>query len=290
MIIIKISGGLGNQLFQYAFGRALSLENKIEFIIDKSDYGTIFEPRDFLLDAFPIKCDNFYKTRRHRNPFVNKIYNFIKNINFFVKNVYNYREKFFHHDPSIKNLKFKKKNYYFDGYWQSFKYFKKYTKIIKKELSFKISENKFSKLDEIASDKGNLAIQIRGGDNRKEPSLSFHGLIGPNYFNRSIQNISKKLNIKKIFIFTDDIEYFHLIKNKINYNLELVSSVITKTPLEDFYYFQKFENKIISNSTFGWWSAFLSNSKNIIYPDKWFNKARHNTKDLFPDEWTMIET
>jgi hypothetical protein len=288
VIIVKFSGGLGNQLFQYAFGRVLSLENKVQFFIDKSQYGTKFEPRNFSMDAFPIKFDSFYKQKFYNNSFFNKIYIFFNN-NFFFKKINLYRERFFYYDSSIKTLQFKKKNYYFDGYWQSPKYFKKYEHIIKKELSIQTSKDIFLEYNKIISNESNLAIQIRGGDNRKEPSLSFHGLIGPNYFNRAIQNILKKKNIKKIFVITDDIEYFNSIKDKINYNLELVSSVITKTPLEDFFFFQKFENQIISNSTFGWWSAFLSNSKNVIYPDKWFNKAGHDTKDLFPAEWTMVE-
>lgn len=285
MIIVNFKGGLGNQLFQYSFGKSLAKKFKQKFYIDKSIYSGLKEKREFLIENFDIKFDGYYKNLKDKR--LKKILNFLKQFNFFSKlKIYN--EKFYHYDKNILSLNFKKNNYYFDGYWQSYKYFLKNLNSLKKELTLKNNFKYNKDLIKKLKSKCSVAIHIRGGDYRIEPFNSFNGLLNEDYYNLAYSTIKKKINLKKALIFTDDIEYTNIICKKFYFDYEIISFKKTKSALEDFELFSMSKNKIISNSTFAWWSALLSNSKVVIYPSSWFKIKYNNTKNLFPKFWQKI--
>jgi hypothetical protein len=287
MIIVNFKGGLGNQLFQYAFGRGLSKYYKTGLIIDKSIYDKN-NKREFLLEKLNIRFEGYYKNIK--NEILKKLIIKIKKINFVSKTKI-FEEKFYHFDKSIYKLNKKSYHYYFDGYWQSYKYFKNVADQLKKELSFSkfiSSKSRKVKLIKKLKKKNTIGIHVRGGDYRKEPFLSFNGLLDANYYNKSVNEMRKKFKIGNIFIFTDDIDYLNTMSSKFNFNFQLVSNCFSNSALEDFALFYLIKNKIISNSTFAWWCAFLSKNLNVIYPKKWFKIQYNNIKDLCPNSWKKI--
>jgi hypothetical protein len=283
MIIVRIEGGLGNQLFQYSFGKSLSKKLNTKFLIDNSKYLSNTEKRTFVLDKLSLKFDGYYKG--YSNKYLFKLSS--KFPKFFYRDLFFYKEKFFHYDSKVLFLD-NTKNYYFQGYWQSYKYFYDYILCIKDELKLNnLLIKKNNLINEIA-DNSNLSIHVRGGDYRYEPFLSFNGLLKKNYYNECYNQIKKIKKIKNIYIFTDDVEYLDQISKDFDFKFEIISNNYTNSALEDFALLSKSKNLVISNSTFAWWSAFLSMSDNVWYPAKWFAINYNNIKDLCPPSWKIV--
>ena len=137
MIVVKLMGGLGNQMFQYAFGKNLAIKNnthlKVDtaFLLDRTPReGFVF--RDFDLDIFTLKAytvaENEVEEFKRSKPFFSRLLSG-GNSNTSIIN-----EKVFHFDPSAIVMK---KNCYASGYWQSEKYFQEIEAIIRQEFTFK---------------------------------------------------------------------------------------------------------------------------------------------------------
>jgi hypothetical protein len=283
MVIIRIEGGLGNQLFQYAFGKSLAKKLNTKLLIDKSKYFSSTEKRDFVLDKLGLNFDGFYKG--YSNKYLFKASSKLPKL--FYKDIIFYKEKFFHFDPSVFFL-INGNSYYFNGYWQSYKYFSDYILQIKNDVKINNLLVENEKIIKKVSDNHNLSIHVRGGDYRYEPFLSFNGLLKSDYYNACYKQIKKNKKIKNVYIFTDDLEYLNKISEGFDFEFEVISKKYTFTALEDFALLSKSKNIIISNSTFAWWSALLSMSNNVWYPAKWFEVKYNNTKDLFPPAWNII--
>ena len=204
-LIIRMFGGLGNQLFQYSFGRSLALSQNKKLILDLSFY------KDSLIDyssnmtmyKSKYRLKNFYLTDdilltkncyNHSYRFfkyiINYLPNFIKKKFFFtkkyeIKNFY-FEEKLFEINTKLKTLN--KDNCYYLGYWQTTDYFKRFEKIIKSELKLiNISNNVKKFIKKI--DNNDVAIHIRGGDALIDPNT-----IAPkkNFYKKIIKLIKKK--------------------------------------------------------------------------------------------------
>lgn len=282
MIIVNLKGGLGNQLFQYAFGKSLANKYSTKLMLDNSSYYGKTEKREYWLSNFDIIFDGYYENFKDKR--VKKISNLIKKINFFSKlKIYN--EKNFHFDPNIQFLNFDNYDYYFDGYWQSYKYFNQFISEIKIELKLENFINIEKKLLEEICSKDSLSLHIRGGDYKIEPFFSFNGLLNFNYYNRAVRYFKKNFNINKIFIFTDDLDYSNVLAKNFDFDYNFVSFNKSQSVLEDFSLLSVSRNKVISNSTFAWWASILNSNSNVIYPKEWFRITYNDTKDLFPTNW-----
>jgi hypothetical protein len=189
MIIVNFSGGIGNQLFQYAFGRAISLKYKVPFLIDRTFYKKKKTGSKFMLNKFNIKSDGYFKSFLSEK--FKRVYAFTKVFNIFSSTKV-YFEKFFHFDENLGKLNFYNKNYHFYGYWQSFKYFKNILAELKNDLdSYSLVKKRKLLLNKIRNIK-NVSIHIRGGDYKLEPHYSLHGLLSAEYYNRAINYLKKK--------------------------------------------------------------------------------------------------
>lgn len=284
MIIIRIQGGLGNQLFQYAAARNLAEQEGAELKLDLLSFHS-GQVRNLELSAFnfePLQASlkeikqfsRFPQLYRHNPVLFSKLGRHI------------YREPFYHFDSNFLNLK---DPVYLDGFFQSEKYFKAIEDIIRKEFIVKAELVKH--LTEIINqwkDKETVSVHIRRGDYTQKKYLAYHGLLTAEYFNQSIKIISEKINHPHFCFFSDDINW---VKKNINITAShTFISDFTKTAIEDFYLMSQCKHNIIANSSFSWWAAWLNNNpkKNIIAPQKWFNEAPHNTKDLIPNGWICL--
>jgi hypothetical protein len=283
MIVIRTEGGLGNQLFQYAFGKSLSKKLNTKLLIDKSKYLSNTEKREFVLDKLELNYDGYYKG--YSNKYLFKLSSKFPKL--FYRELLFYKEKFFHYDPEVFSL-INSKSYYFQGYWQSYKYFHDYIQHIKDEVKINNLLVAKKELIDKVSDSNNLSIHVRGGDYRRKPFLLFNGLLKYDYYNECFNQIKKIKKIKNIYIFTDDIEYLNQISKGFDFKFEIISNRHTVSALQDFALLSKSKNLVISNSTFAWWSALLSMSENVWCPAKWFEINYNNTKDLFPPGWKVV--
>jgi hypothetical protein len=293
MIIISIKGGLGNQLFQYAFGRKMSLLNNTKLYLDLSWYHDKNKdfPRQYVLDKFNINAEiaNPVIINKIRGGFANyhSIYNRIlkKICPFIFQNYVSERSIIF--DPTI--FKYNGDKYY-DGFWMNYKYFMDINNIIIKELTvlvdIEISKNIL--ISEIKS-RNSISIHIRRGDYAKiHTTREFHGLLPKKYFESSIEKIVQLVNKPHFYFFSDDIAWV-----KANFNIAYPHSYVENSPdgkeYIDLIIMSMCKHNIIANSTYSWWAAWLNNNqeKIVIVPPVW-SKALPDSSEIVPKEWKII--
>jgi hypothetical protein len=285
LIITQINGGLGNQLFQYAAGRALAEYHKVPLKIENSFYKTVDFAR-FELERFNLEVDitsvNEIKKFNSNNFFVtacSKILPVHKKI-FFVEPYFHFYNNFFS-APS---------NSYLKGLWQSEKYFSAIKDIIRQEFIMK--DKLVLHLEEKAETmrtENSVSVHIRRGDYTNANVEKVMGLLPLEYYKKALSLLQKKTGSLKVYFFSDDIEFVK--KNMaLDYEYEFVSGEITSRNYEDFYLMQHCKHNIIANSTFSWWSAWLNNDddKIVVAPKNWFNTTSKNSKDLLPEAWYKL--
>lgn len=288
MIIVKVIGGLGNQMFQYAFYR--SLKSKYSDVkLDISAFETYDLHNGYELNkVFNVKEDiaseneinNLLELPSSRGPLYKlrkKI--FKKEKKYFMQKDFGYKLDFLKTD-----------NIYLDGYWQSEKYFSDSEDKILSEFTFKkklINKNK--DIAELINSCNSVSIHIRRGDYITNPeALKVHGgICDLEYYKNSIDIINKKVKNPRFFIFSDDMNW---VKN--NLYLENASYIDWNKNGDSYIDMQLMslcKYNVIANSTFSWWGAWLNLNENkiVIAPKKWFN-TNANTTDLIPESWIKI--
>lgn len=289
MIVATITSGLGNQLFQYAFARQLSLKYGTSLYFDTRFYQTGYSRetnRSFKLNKFNINYRNLGKTEEY----------LLKATKLFPKRkfppLFKYvNESHFHFDQQA--LQEKASCLVLTGYWQSEKYFIGIENIIRSELTFanKRSVEFDHYLNLIQKAKNPISVHIRRGDYVHHPVFSkTFGFIGEAYYDKAIDMMNTKYDQPYYFIFTDDQEWA---KNHFSAD---ISKVFVKnsgedSDLDDMHLMSLCNHHIIANSSYSWWGAWLGHNpdKTVIAPQNWFkNKPDSNTKDLIPDSWIKI--
>ncbi len=289
MFYIGISHGLGNQMFQYAFGVAASMESNVPLALDISKYDYQFgrdTKREFLLHHFNIQtpiAPNEATAKFHKKLPV--LIRRIKN-KLHPKNSYVF-------DPGELRVKDEK---YYEGYWQTEKYFKKYEKTIRTELTLKnpLGMEAQKAMEEIRECQRQgietICIHVRRGDliTNKHAGAAFESK-GTEYFRKGIEVIDAKSDKPKhIFIATDDIEWV-----KKNIKPHHSFSYLARPGIYDFeelMLMSTCDHFVIANSSFSWWAAWLGHNPNkiVIAPIAWLRDPSIPTTHVVPEEWIRI--
>ena len=262
MIITKLQGGLANQLFQWAYGRSLSLKYNTPLYIDNSFYlNTQFgnTKRDFSLSKFPNLDYTIIPNERNISLWSNEKEK-VRLVN--LNDDFNYKE--LNYDETS--------HYYLNGYWQSEKYFIEYEDIIKKQLKPNIDLN---------IESGSISLHIRRTD--YVTSNGFHPVQSMDFYKNALDIIG---DYNKLYIFSDDIKWC-----KENLRFDNMVFVEGNEDVVDLWSMSLCDNNIIANSSFSWWGAWLNNNKDkkVIGPKNWFGQqANLNTSDIIPESWVKI--
>lgn len=282
MIIVKLMGGIGNQMFQYTAGRCLAIQNKtnlkldITLLLDRNPRKD-FTYRNYELGAFNIQ-ENFV------SPLENKILR-VKQILRMINTV---KEPHYHFYESMLSVP---DNSYLVGYWQSEKYFKDVEDIIRNEFTVKLKAEGINKkiAEEINSCEA-ISIHIRRGDYVSNPETNkYHGLCSLEYYQKAIKKITSYIENPHFYIFSDDPEWTQ--KNlDFEYPFKFITHNGSLKGYEDLRLMSLCRYNIIANSSFSWWGAWLNRNpeKIVIAPRKWFNDPSINTDDLIPKSWIRI--
>lgn len=300
-IIVRLSGGIGNQMFQYATSRAISFRNNGDLLLDLASFkktGSTDTPREFSLNNFNIwgRAAGISGILDIGLPNMEdvSILGKIKRKIFRTAEYFSplHKKKFivepaFTFCPDILKIE---NNCYLSGVWQSEKYFKDVEGVLKKEFTLKNKPSVETKnwIEKVAGC-NSVSIHIRRGDYINNPKTNqFHGVCSLEYYNDAIKLISQKINDPVFFIFSDDIDWAKA-NLKIDYPIFYVSD--KKTPdYEELAIMSKCRHNIIANSSFSWWGAWLNENpdKIAIAPKKWFAGGNTDTKDLIPPSWTKL--
>lgn len=285
MIITKLIGGLGNQMFQYATGRSLAHRNNDSLKIDLSGYKNQIgvTPREYELSIFNIN-EVFSNTSEISRL---KRWNIISNL-FFKNSRKLYLEEGFRFNKKFCNLK---GDIVLSGFWNSEKYFKDIETLLRKDFEFKKPINSSSiKILEQILHSNSVAVHIRRGDYVKDKKTNeFHGICDLNYYNKAMIIMEKKVKNIIYFVFSDDMDWARQnLKNE--RQMVFVDGNKGMDSWMDMALMSRCKHNIIANSTFSWWGAWLNNNgkKLVLAPNKWFNNTTLDTRDLIPKEWTKI--
>jgi hypothetical protein len=293
MIITEINGGLGNQMFQYACGRALAHKNKECLYIDTQSLANAkttaeFTARPYGLGIFNIQTEEAPRSIRSR--FFPKAIP-LKVLYKWILNYKIYTEPAFYFNKEIFEVK---GNIFLRGYWQTEKYFEAAEDIIRKDFAFekKKNEETLALADSIQHTNA-VSLHVRRGDYVSSLSAnSFHGLAGLEYYRKAIALIKEKTADPFFYIFSDDAAWAeeHLAKG--NSDTLVVKHNTGEDSWQDMYLMSICNHHIIANSSFSWWGAWLNNKENkiVIAPKIWFadEKMNKQTGDLKPADWLEI--
>ena len=288
MIIIQLNGGLGNQMFQYAMGRFLSLKHNTPLKLDITCFG-LQSKRKFLLNELNIAAqiateDEIYLTRNFsKNRILRKLFTiYQKNLPYWK------RSQIIEKNPGIADLKVLRcpKTCYLSGYWQSEKYFLTITDTLKNELKLinelPVSLQKFKK--EIFDNPGSVSVHVRRGDYVSE--VTNHWVCPISYYQEAIALILQKIPRPHFYFFSDDIQW-----TKDNIRLEVPCTYINPSGNDvwDLELMKNCRSHINANSSFSWWGAWLGERTNslVIVPNKWF-VDRPFPEDRIPGRWKKI--
>lgn len=289
MIVMQLTGGMGNQMFQYALGRHLAIKLNTTLKLDLSFFKT-YEWHEYSL--LPFNLNASIATDRELKA---------------IKNEYGKWEKLLRRimgnfQPSFatieeQGLQFDRHildaadNSYLLGYWQSEKYFIDIKEEIIKDFTLKIPPSiaNQSTLDQIHSC-NSVSLHIRRGVYATVPEVNkAHGLSPLDYYYKAIAHIQKQVDTPHIFVFSDEISWA---KENLQINIAhtFVDQNNDKTDYEDLRMMSNCKHNILANSTFSWWAAWLNSYKDkiVIAPQKWYNDTTRNTQDLIPEGWVRL--
>ncbi|WP_020596174.1 alpha-1,2-fucosyltransferase [Spirosoma panaciterrae] len=294
-VAVQLKGGLGNQLFQYALGRRLSLQLEAELLFDCSVLEnripvTNFTFRSFDLDMFriagrvatPSDLPLFPKSASIRSPWPHLV-----QLARLWKQGYSYvYERGFAYNP--KMLRQLSDRVYLNGYWQSYRYFEDIAATLRADCSFPdpLPDSAVGLAGQINAT-NSICLHIRRTDFLQVP---LHQVSNADYVGRAIAYMAERVNDPHFFVFSDDIAWCQT-NLRLSYPVVFVPNELAgpKNSLH-FRLMRYCKHFITANSTFSWWAAWLSepsDGKVIVTPQTWFSDSR-SIDDLIPANWIRL--
>jgi len=293
MVIVDVSGGLGNQMFQYAAGRALSEKLQQPLRLDVTSFNDYSLHNGFELESVFLEDIQISSKQEIREilgwqavPLVRRL---VKGDKLQVlRNKKHIVEPHFQYWEGLRKVS---GDLYISGYWQSEKYFHSIIPIIRENFLFKrpMSENNQKIASEIKS--GNsVSLHIRRGDYiSNETNLATHGACSLKYYDDAIRYISMRNKKLELYIFSDDIQWVK--ENlKIDFPHQYINHNQGVESYNDMRLMSLCKHHIIANSSFSWWGAWLCSNANktVVAPKRWFVKTDIDTRDITPDSWVRL--
>ncbi len=286
-------GGLGNQMFQYALGRRISLLRNTTLKVDVSflnDTALNHTSRNFELNVFSSDIAVASETDISKfNDLQNsKLKRGIRQILPFVFPYYIIGEPSNEYNSQILNSP---KNSLLIGFWQTEKYFLSIQETIRKDFTFKTPLSGVNnRLAESMEACNSVGVHIRRGDYVHNPETNrYHGSCSPEYYYKAIEEIKNKIENVRLYIFSDDL---HWVKENMKFDVP-VTYIDNNSGINSYLDMQLMslcKHNIIANSSFSWWAAWLNANpeKMVIAPARWFNDSAISVKDIIPEGWQKI--
>ncbi len=298
-LIVRIAGGVGNQLFMYAAARRLALKRSAELVIDDvtgflDDYEF---KRFYQLDKFNINCRIATASER-LEPF-SRARRFIKiGLNNFLRfeNTSYIKQKRPDFDERLLSVNLRSRVTYLEGYWQSENYFKDIEQQIREDFRIILpmdSDNHEMSLKILKTNSVALHVRFFDLSNFNLGENIDSNNIEINYYQQAIALIKKRIQNPHFFIFSDQPQI------ALNY-LDLGNSKYTlvdhnkgdQFAVADLKLMSLCNHFIIANSTYSWWAAWLGLEENKIVIAPGIIKKKHGPmwgfKGLIPNEWFTI--
>jgi len=287
MICMKIMGGQGNQMFQYALGRYLSMKNKCTLEYEMS----YFEGKDSRV----YTLDKFFTVGKPTRKWSIKLYHWLPRgkrlLDVFLHRIKEHGS-WYHED--VKNIR--NKNAWLEGYWASPKYFEEIRDILIHDFRCKVELSEHTKRwkKEIISDKNpTVSLHIRRGDYVNiAVNMQIYKMLPATYYKYCLKDLENKFGHLSIYVFSNDMDW---VKENMDFGDNYVKYVVGNDEehgFEDMILMWECEHHIIANSTFSWWGAYLSTRDGETYvPSEWYIRKGdlYDIRDLYPKEWIKVK-
>jgi len=282
MIEVILKGGLGNQMFEYSAARHLGIKYNKNLVLNTEYFSNIPKgdvPRKYQLDIFHI--DKNIKLKETVNP----IFRIIQKI------VLKFSNKFFGEKAQIVFSKLMLRldlPVYLNGYFQNEKYFKDDRDILIKEftLTKKIGEEA-KRLKGILEKSEGVCLNVRRGDYLRPDYIKIFGVLGMEYYQEALKQISDKVKNPLFCVFSDDPEW---VKKEFKIDNVIFAGTDILKDYEQMYLMSLCKHNIIANSSFAWWGAWLNQNPNkiVIAPKQWAANRTSDDLDILPTGWIKI--
>lgn len=287
-VIVRLNGGLGNQMFQYAFGRAQSIRKNLPLVLDATDPVTPGMARPLSLTAFRPAGSVVRASLAVRGPSARfRVAQVLAGPDCIRKFSIPYlKEQSFDFDPTALG----NAGGYYDGYWQSWRYFEDVWEQL--EPDFRHSETgpplnpQTHSWSKRLGDEAYIGMHVRRGDYTSDLNREHHGLCGSAYYRTAVEQIQHLRGASKVVIVSDDPSWC---RTEFADKEWTVFSSSRCGVFDDFEILRRCRHHVISNSSLGWWAAWLARTREqtAVAPYPWFG-YRAEAPHIYPSEWMQL--
>lgn len=275
-MIVKLEGGQGNQMFQYAMGRAVCVETGEPLLLDISFFNK--NERNFELDKYRISYDGLITENRAFLDIALRMRGFVRPIRYLDPFLHLYCERASFDYENIKQCIVRNRKYIFWGYWQNTKYFAHIRDILLKDFTYKLSLNQVQcNIMEDMKKQNSVAMHIRRTDYLVPGSYEHFAHPTRVYYDNALNYIQRQVGTVNTYIFSDDIEWCR--KEFADYtDTVFVDQSISTNQQVDMELMRHCKYFVIANSTFSWWGAYLAEyvDKIVLAPYDWYRDPNSN--------------
>ncbi len=314
MIIVSLTGGLGNQMFQYALGRSLAIRHQTELLLDTQGYGPNGEARPAQLRDFvrPLRIFSFnVKARSATAAEISLLRDDFHSANVrdrlvrqvrrlwpgFLWKASHVRERGFHFQHGVLDAP---DNTFLSGYWQSPLYFEQVETVIRQDFQLRdreLASSAKAYVQNLRAAHGSVvSVHVRRGDlaraseNPKHRSLAYGAPVGVDYIRSAMQHFGPQ---GCFFVFSDSPADLGWCREHLPNDYGHLHFSDATSDLWDFAAMMSCDHHVIANSTFSWWAAWLnpSSTKKVICPERWSwpeLSSQMPLNDLIPKNWIVL--
>jgi hypothetical protein len=280
VVYVRLQGGLGNQLFQYAAARNLALMNGAELRLDTSAYSLRSERR-FELGSFRVAGFRAGRMERMRLKF---------DLRSGTGRALHVKEPHFHYWPGIGQVR--SPLVVLDGYWQSEKYFSGISNCIRSEISLRRPlQERMQHLADMMLTTEAVLLHVRRGDYVHDPVVSrVHPLVPLSYYQRALEFLLEQGVNPTLFIFSDDPRWCQAHLRFPGHQVVHVADHGLTSVAQELELMRRCRHHIIANSSLSWWGAWLAEHDHqiVVAPRRWFSVPDRDVRDLVPQRWKLI--
>jgi hypothetical protein len=289
-VIVRLVGGLGNQMFQYAAGRAVAARNQAPLIFDLSWFGTDPE-RQYALAPFKIdasvRMDQAQKDAKFS--WMQRLTRRVqRKLALAGQGLPVFSEKSFRYDADIESVS---APVILDGYFQSEHYFSSVRSLITAQFQLKEeAKGLTAEMLGLIRSSDAICVHIRRGDYvTNSEANSYHGTCSLEYYDTGLSEVSTGLKNPHCFVFSDDPLWV-----RENFKASMPTTLIdihgTQQAHEDLRLMRECQHFVIANSSLSWWGAWLGTKKDkrVVAPKVWFKNNKNDTADLIPSSWQRV--
>ena len=294
VVIIRLQGGLGNQLFQYAFGVYLSRLYKSSVYLDKyllENNHVNDTPRKYELGVYALSSNSLTESERKKfkilKPGLMTKFLAIKNIKLLNVSYINEDE----YEEGRRSL-YRDSVLVAQGFWQNINYVEQVRNVMRDLFySYQTSNQILKEIISKFENTNSVGLHVRRGDYvSNADAAKFHALCDMSYYKRAIVKIEAVVTDPTFYIFTDDPSWADSQFQGLNINYEIISSSYLLNHHDELFAMAHCKHNIIANSSFSWWGAWANRNldKFVIAPKTWHKSSNSLPPNLLPNEWELI--